>query len=127
MKLLLVGFFLDLSLQTEPDLRVPSVMGKTDEGEFKHSWGALRSLDSSGSAATMEGNAPLAPCAPASSRAAGLLQRMALPLDRPFCFYTLHPNLCISMASHSICVYLLWQKPKDWNSLFTGLRNEAQS
>lgn len=43
MKLLLEGFTLGLGLQTEPELRAPSAMGKTDEGKLKHSQGALGS------------------------------------------------------------------------------------
>lgn len=35
MKLLPVGFSLGLGLQTEPDLRAPSLVEKTDEGKFE--------------------------------------------------------------------------------------------
>lgn len=69
-------------------------------------WDPRSGTDGSGSAAAVEANAALALSAHASSRAATLLRRRHLPLDRPFCFYALCPSLCTSTASHIMCVCL---------------------
>lgn len=81
-------------------------------------WGPWSGTDGSGPAAAVAGSAPAALQAPASSRAAGLLRRIDLPLDRPSCFYILGPSLCTGVASHTVCAYLLWQQPKGWNIPF---------
>ena len=92
---------------------------KANLNTAREPWGPWSGTEGSGSAAAVEGNAPSAPRACASLRAARLLRRIDLPLDGPFCFYTLCPSLCTSMASHTMCVYLLWQQAKGWNIPFS--------